>query len=86
MKKIILALVVCALCACKNGNVAIDNGSMRLEFDRATASLLSMTDLETGYEYIDEQAEPQRLWTVVPFAEGDIIPEPTEVKVRKISS
>ena len=86
MKKIILALVVCALCACQNGNVAIDNGSMRLEFDRATASLLSMTDLETGYEYIDEQAEPQRLWTVVPFAEGDVIPEPTEVKVRKISS
>jgi len=85
MKRLLIAIAVCALCACQNGNAVLDNGLMRLEFDRETGDLLSMTDLETGYEYLDTTAEPQRLWSIVPLAEGDEIVEPTKVKVRKLS-
>ena len=85
MKRLLIAIAVCALCACQNGNAVLDNGLMRLEFDRETGDLLSMTDLETGYEYLDTSAEPQRLWSIVPLAEGDEIVEPTKVKVRKLS-
>ena len=64
----------------------IDNGLLRLTFDRANGSLVSMTDLSNGYEYLDTEAEPQRLWYIEPLVKGDVIPEPTQVKVRKISS
>ena len=65
--------------------VVLDNGLLRLTFDRANGTLLSMTDLETGYEYLDTTAEPQRLWSIVPLKKGDEIVEPTKVKVRKVS-
>ncbi len=86
MKKLLLSLITLPFLFACSERVVLDNGLLRLTFDRETASLVSMTDLETGYEYLDVQAEPQRLWTIVPFAEGDVIAEPTEVKVRKISS
>ena len=85
MKRIIIALTACVLCACQSGDVVLENGLMRLIFDRETAHLISMTDLETGYEYLDTQAEPQRLWSIIPLKEGDVVAEPTEVKVRKVS-
>ena len=66
--------------------VVLDNGLLRLEFDRANGTLLSMRDLETGYEYLDTEAEPQRLWSIVPLNEGDAVAEPTDVTVRKVSS
>ena len=85
MRRIIIALTACVLCACQSGDVVLENGLMRLIFDRETAHLISMTDLETGYEYLDTQAEPQRLWSIIPLKEGDVVAEPTEVKVRKVS-
>ena len=86
MKRLLLALVAFALCACTSTeNVVLDNGSLRLTFDRTTASLVSMIDLETGYEYLDTTAAPQRLWSIVPLNKGDKIAEPTEVRVQKVS-
>ena len=86
MKRLLLALVAFALCACTSTeNVVLDNGSLRLTFDRETASLVSMIDLETGYEYLDTTAAPQRLWSIVPLNKGDKIAEPTEVRVQKVS-
>ena len=86
MKRFLIIIVVCALSACQRGNVVLDNGLLRLEFDRANGTLLSMRDLETGYEYLDTEAEPQRLWSIVPLNEGDAVAEPTDVTVRKVSS
>ena len=86
MRRFFLILLILPFLFACSERVVLDNGKMRLEFDRETASLLSMTDLETGYEYLDTEAEPQRLWYTVPLMEGDTIPEPTQVKVRKISS
>ena len=86
MKKLLLTLLVLPFLFACSDRVVLDNGLLRLEFDRETANLLSMTDLETGYEYLDAEAEPQRLWYIEPLVKGDNIPEPTKVKVRKISS
>lgn len=85
MKRLFLFAVTLALCACGGKSVVLDNGKLRLEFDKATASLISMTDLETGYEYLDTKAEPQRLWRVIPLKAENVITEPTKVKVRKVS-
>ena len=86
MKRLLLALVAFALCACTSTeSIVLDNGSLRLTFDRTTASLVSMIDLETGYEYLDTTVAPQRLWSIVPLNKGDKIAEPTEVRVRKVS-
>ena len=85
MKRILLTLFVLSfLCACSD-RVAIDNGMLHLEFDRETGSLLSMVDIETGYEYIDIEAEPLRLWSIIPLNEADEIAEPAAVKVRRLS-
>ena len=86
MKRLLLTLLVFPLLYACSDRVAIDNGKMRLEFDREAATLLSMVDLETGYQYIDTEVEPQRLWSIIALNEGDVITEPTKVKVRKISS
>ena len=86
MKRLLLTMILLPLLFACSEQVVLDNGSMRLTFDRETAHLISMTDLETGYEYLDSQAAPQRLWKVVPLAKEDVIAEPTEVKVRKVSS
>ena len=84
MKKALLSLlVVLSLFACQQfDKVVLENGKMRLEFDKENATLLSMVDLETGYEYLDTEAEPQRLWNIIPLNEEDVIAEPTDVKVR----
>ena len=81
MKKILSIIAVIALCACQQGNVVLDNGKLRLEFDRSTASLVSMTDLKTGYEYLDSTAEPKCLWELVPMEKGTEFDLPTEVSV-----
>ncbi|MBQ3026231.1 MAG: hypothetical protein IJD27_01730, partial [Alistipes sp.] len=85
MKKLLLTLIVLPFLFACSEQVVLDNGLLRLTFDRETATLLSMTDLETGYEYLDTTAEPQRLWSIVPLKKGDEIVEPTKVKVRKVS-
>lgn len=85
MKRLLLALIALPfIYACSN-RVTIDNGKLHLEFDRETGSLVSMIDIETGYEYIDIEAEPQRLWSIIPLNKADDITEPTAVKVRKRS-
>ena len=88
MKKALLSLlVVLSLFACQQSDkVVLENGKLRLEFDKENATLLSMVDLETGYEYLDTEAEPQRLWNIIPLNEEDVIAEPTEVKVEKLSN
>ena len=85
MKKLLLTLIVLPFLFACSEQVVLDNGLLRLTFDRANGTLLSMTDLETGYEYLDTTAEPQRLWSIVPLKKGDEIVEPTKVKVRKLS-
>ncbi len=81
MKRFLFTFVVCALCACQKGNVVLDNGSLRLEFDHTTANLISMTDLETGYEYLDSSVAPKTLWELVPMEDGYEFALPTEVSV-----
>ena len=86
MKKYITLILALVVCACQQSNkVVLENGKMRLEFDKENATLLSMVDLETGYEYLDTEAEPQRLWNISPLNEEDVIAEPTNVKVEKVS-
>ena len=85
MKRLLLTLLVIPFLYACSDRVAIDNGKMRLEFDRKTATLLSMVDLETNYQYLDTEAEPQRLWSIIPLNEGDVIAEPTEAKVKRVS-
>ena len=85
MKRLLLTLILLPLLLACSEQVVLDNGSLRLTFDRKTATLTSMVDLETGYEYLDTLAQPQRLWSIVPLVKGDSIPEPTEVKMRQIS-
>ena len=85
MKRLLLTLLVIPFLYACSDRVAIDNGKMRLEFDREGATLLSMVDLETGYQYIDTEVEPQRLWSIIPLNEGGVITEPTEVKVKRVS-
>ena len=85
MKRLLLTLLAIPfLCGCSD-RVAIDNGSLRLEFDRETASLLSMVDLETGYQYLDTEAKVNSLWSIIPLNDGDAIAEPSEAKVRRVS-
>ena len=86
MKKLLLSLIALPFLFACSERAVIDNGLLRLTFDRANGSLVSMTDLSNGYEYLDTEAEPQRLWYIEPLVKGDVIPEPTQVKVRKISS
>ena len=85
MKRLLLTLLLIPFFYACSERVALDNGKMRLEFDRECATLLSMVDLETGYQYLDTEAEPQRLWSIVPLNAEDVIAEPAKVKVRKIS-
>ena len=85
MKRLLLTLLLIPFIYACSERVALDNGKMRLEFDREAATLLSMVDLETGYEYLDTEVEPQRLWSIVPLNAEDVIAEPAKVKVRKIS-
>ena len=85
MKRLLLTLLLIPFFYACSERVALDNGKMRLEFDREAATLLSMVDLETGYQYLDTEAEPQRLWSIVPLNAEDVIAEPAKVKVRKIS-
>ena len=86
MTKLLLSLIALPFLFACSERAVIDNGLLRLTFDRANGSLVSMTDLSNGYEYLDTEAEPQRLWYIEPLVKGDVIPEPTQVKVRKISS
>ena len=75
MKKLIIPIIVLFICACQpSDKVVLDNGLLRLTFDRANGSLVSMTDLSNGYEYLDTEAEPQRLWYINPLVKGDVIP------------
>ena len=85
MKRLLLTLLLIPFIYACSERVALDNGKMRLEFDREAATLLSMVDLETGYQYLDTEAEPQSLWSIVPLNAEDVIAEPAKVKVRKIS-
>ena len=85
MKRLLLTLLAIPFLYACSERVAIDNGKLRLEFDRETASLLSMVDLETGYQYLDTEVESQRLWSIVPLNAEDVIAEPTEAKVRRVS-
>ncbi|MBQ5691154.1 MAG: hypothetical protein IIV24_06635 [Alistipes sp.] len=85
MKRLLLTLLLIPFIYGCSERVALDNGKMRLEFDREAATLLSMVDLETGYQYLDTEAEPQRLWSIVPLKAEDVIAEPAKAKVRKIS-
>ena len=85
MKRLLLTLLLIPFIYACSERVALDNGKMRLEFDREAATLLSMVDLETGYQYLDTEAEPQRLWSIVPLNAEDVITEPSKVKVRRVS-
>lgn len=85
MKRLLLTLFVLPLFLACSEQVVLDNGQLRLEFDRTTASLISMKDLSTGYEYLDTEATPQRLWYIEPLVAGDMPAEPTSVKVSKVS-
>ena len=85
MKRLLLALLAIPFLYACSERVAIDNGKLRLEFDRETASLLSMVDLETGYQYLDTEAKVNSLWSIIPLNDGDVIAEPTEAKVRRVS-
>ena len=85
MKRLLLTLLLIPFIYACSERVALDNGKMRLEFDREAATLLSMVDLETGYQYLDTEAEPQRLWSIIPLKEGDVVAEPTQVKVTRVS-
>ena len=86
MKRILLTLFVLPMLVACSERVALDNGKLRLEFDRTTATLVSMVDKTSGYEFIDSTATPAPLWEVVPLVEGEQFELPTEVKVTKLSS
>ncbi len=82
MKRFLAPILALLVCACQNSdNVVLDNGLLRLTFDRATANLISMTDLTTGYEYIDSTVEPKCLWELVPIEEGYKFDLPTKVSI-----
>ena len=88
MKKIVFAILSLLLCstACTTDVVEIDNGKLALTFDARTATLRSMVDKTTGYEYIDGTAEVAPLWTLTPLVESEQFELPTEVRVTKLSS
>ena len=81
MKRFSLIVLVLLLCACNSKSVILDNGLLRLTFDGATANLTSMTDLKTGYEYLDTTVEPKTLWELVPMESGVEFDLPTEVSI-----
>ena len=81
MKKLLFTLVALPFLFACSERVVLDNGLLRLTFDRETASLVSMTDLETGYEYIDSTVEPKCLWELVPIEEGYKFDLPTKVSI-----
>ena len=88
MKKFVFAVLSSLLLStsCTTNIVEIDNGKLALRFDACTATLCSMVDKTTGYEYIDGTAEAAPLWKVTPLVEGEQFELPTEVKVTKLSS
>ncbi|MBO7221138.1 MAG: hypothetical protein J6V21_08180, partial [Alistipes sp.] len=82
MKKLIIPLIALLISACQSSDkVVLDNGLLRLTFDRSTAHLISMTDLETGYEYLDLTAAPKTLWELAPREEGCEFDLPTKASV-----
>ena len=82
MKKLIIPLIALFISACQlSDKVVLDNGLLRLTFDRSTAHLISMTDLETGYEYLDLTAAPKTLWELAPREEGCEFDLPTKASV-----
>ena len=82
----LLLLSLVALTTASAADVKLDNGKMSLKFDSRTATLRSVMDKTTGYEFIDAKATPAPLWEVVPLVEGDKFELPTVVSVEKLSS
>ena len=82
MKKLLIPILALLVCACQpSDKVVLENDLLRLTFDRATAKLISMTDLKTGYEFIDATTEPKCLWELVPMEKGYEFDLPTEVSI-----
>ena len=80
----LLALIIVGTASA--ADVKIDNGKLCLKFDSRTATLRSMVDKATGYEFIDAKAPAAPLWSVVPLVKGDKFELPTVVKVEKLSA
>ncbi len=81
MKRLLAPILALLLCACHSDKVVLDNGLLRLTFDSSTANLVSMTDLKTGYEYLDSTVAPKTLWELVPMEKGTEFDLPTEVSI-----
>ena len=82
MKRFFIPIIALLVCACQSSDkVILENDLLRLTFDRVTAKLVSMTDLKTGYEYLDSTTEPKCLWELVPMEKGYEFDLPTEVSV-----
>ena len=82
MKKLIIPIIALLISACQpSDKVVLENSLLRLTFDKATANLISMTDLKTGYEYIDSTTEQKCLWELVPIEDGHKFDIPTEVSI-----
>lgn len=81
MKNLFVSLIALLLCGCHSESVTLENGVLRLSFDRETADLISMTDLKTGYEYLDSNVEPKCLWELVPMEKGYDFDLPTKVSI-----
>lgn len=80
MKKIFTTLVLALLCSCSE-QVVLDNGALRLVFDRASGNLVSMQNVERDYEYLDTEAEQLPLYEFVAMNEGDTLVQPEGVQV-----
>ena len=86
MKRLFIPIIALLICACQpSDKVVLENDLLRLTFDRATANLISMTDLKTGYEYIDSTTTPKTLWELVPLEKGHQFGLPTEVSISSWS-
>ena len=88
---LILCLVLIIGNSCKNAGstgpiVSIDNGKIRLSFERSSGKLISFSDINTSYEYIDTAGVKSVPW-LLNIAKGspDIENLPTEVSIKKIN-
>lgn len=81
MKRFLLTILVLPLlCACSE-QVVLDNGALRLVFDRASGNLVSMQNVERGYEYLDTEAEPLPLYELVALEKDEKLATPQGVQV-----
>ncbi|WP_099463989.1 DUF6259 domain-containing protein [Parabacteroides provencensis] len=91
-KTFIFFISICILLAFTSGCtntlhgdvVSIDNGKIKLGFERSTGKLISFSDIATSYEYIDSAAVEGLPW-LLDVAAGTPAPEklPTKVSFQK---